>query len=124
MSAQPITQQNLCERYYADVYRFACHLLGESEQAQDLTQETFYKALRAWASFQADNNPFAWLCTIAHNIVRDQQRKQGQRLNLSLEQILFDQPHREPAAPETADPGQGHQYDDLYQAIDALPRLY
>jgi len=46
------------------LYRFALHLSGVPEQAEDLVQETVLKAWRAWGEFQLGTNARAWLMTI------------------------------------------------------------
>ena len=39
--------------------------------ADELTQETFYRAMCAWGRFRGGSSPATWLCTIARNLYRD-----------------------------------------------------
>jgi RNA polymerase sigma factor (sigma-70 family) len=49
------------------LYSHAFWLSREHAEAEDLVQETIFKALRAFASFQADTNFKAWLFRILRN---------------------------------------------------------
>ncbi len=62
------------------VYRFALRLTGDSNDAEDLTQETL---LRAWRRKHRLRQPEAartWLLRIAANAWRDQLRRAARRL--------------------------------------------
>lgn len=66
---------------YADmVWRFAMSRLGDSERAQDVTSQTFIKAIQSLSRFkpklQGEGTSFpAWLMMIARNTIIDEQRK-------------------------------------------------
>ena len=53
--------------YYLDVYHFLCGLSSNKEIAEDITQETFTKALTAINSYDGRKDIRAWLFTIARN---------------------------------------------------------
>ena len=58
------------------VYRYACQMLGDPHVAEDVTHETFERALRSWSRFDpARAKPRTWLCTIARNIAIDHFRR-------------------------------------------------
>ena len=57
----------LVEHYWDRLYRWLYHLSHDRHTAEDLTQETFLKALNGLASFKAGTNLQAWLFRIAHN---------------------------------------------------------
>lgn len=61
-----ISEEALAAEYEA-VYRYALWLCGESTTAQDITQETFLKAMRSASQFRGDSSLYTWLCTIAKN---------------------------------------------------------
>ena len=50
--------------YYLDVYHFLCGLSSNKEIAEDITQETFTKALTAINSYDGRKDIRAWLFTI------------------------------------------------------------
>ncbi|MGH3695745.1 MAG: sigma-70 family RNA polymerase sigma factor [Pseudonocardiaceae bacterium] len=56
-----------------DVYRFLSHLCERSE-AEDLTQETYLRALRALPSFAGRSSARTWLLAIARRVAADQIR--------------------------------------------------
>lgn len=57
-----------------DVYRFLCHLCERGE-AEDLTQETYLRALRALPSFAGRSCARTWLLAIARRVAADQIRR-------------------------------------------------
>ena len=57
----------LYKSYYLDVYHFLCGLSSNKEIAEDITQETFTKALTAINSYDGRKDIRAWLFTIARN---------------------------------------------------------
>lgn len=57
-----------------DVYRFICHLCARDE-AEDLTQETYLRALRALPGFAGRSSARTWLLSIARRVAADQIRR-------------------------------------------------
>ena len=53
------------------VYRFAMHLLGDREEAEDIKQETFVRAYQAFHRFRSDASLQTWLMKICANLCRD-----------------------------------------------------
>ncbi len=53
--------------YFRDVYVYSLALTASSSAAQELTQETFFKALKAIDQFDGSRDIRAWLFTIARN---------------------------------------------------------
>ena len=60
------------------VFGLSCRLLGERAEAEDLTQEVFLRAFRAWAGFRGDCSRKTWFYRITLNAARNQ-RLQWQR---------------------------------------------
>ena len=61
-----------------DVFRFLSHLC-ERNEAEDLTQETYLRALRALPSFAGRSSARTWLLTIARRVAADQIRRSSAR---------------------------------------------
>ncbi len=61
-----------------DVYRFLSHLCARDE-AEDLTQETYLRALRALPSFAGRSSARTWLLAIARRVAADQIRRSSAR---------------------------------------------
>jgi RNA polymerase sigma-70 factor (ECF subfamily) len=57
-----------------DVYRFVGHLCARDE-AEDLTQETYLRALRALPGFAGRSSARTWLLSIARRVAADQIRR-------------------------------------------------
>ncbi len=58
----------LFERFHRDILAYLYGLVREQQWAQDLTQETFLRVLRARASLPEVTNPRAWLYRVATNV--------------------------------------------------------
>jgi RNA polymerase sigma-70 factor (ECF subfamily) len=61
--------------YQARIYNYARRLLGDAEDARDLTQESFLKAYRALARGEEPQNLSAWLYRITSNTCLDALRR-------------------------------------------------
>lgn len=59
--------EEIYERYFKDVYRFALTLCKNQKLAEEITQETFVKALDNFDSFKGTCKVNTWLCQIAKN---------------------------------------------------------
>jgi RNA polymerase sigma-70 factor, ECF subfamily len=61
------------------LYRIALRLTGSRQAAEDLVQETYLRAFRAWRSYRPGTNLAAWLATIMRNANLDELRRQSRR---------------------------------------------
>ena len=59
--------ESIYRQYFKDVYIFLLGLTSNDDIAQEITQETFVKALKAIDSFDGSKDIRAWLFTIAKN---------------------------------------------------------
>ena len=100
------------------VYRYALGLTGDVHAAEELTQETFFKALQAIDGFRGECGLKTWLCGIAKNKFISQQR---QKKPEPLDEL-----------PETRDPGESPESaalrrDEsmrLHRLLHELPEPY
>ena len=67
------------QSYFESVYRYALSLSGNTQTAEEITQETFFKAMRSLDQFQGNSSLKSWLCTIAKNLWLSDQRKKKAR---------------------------------------------
>src|SRR5512142_1037394 len=58
-------------RHVGNVYRYLLARVGDVQDAQDLTVETFLSALRNIGRFRGQGTLIAWLLTIAHHAAAD-----------------------------------------------------
>lgn len=54
-------------QYFKDVYKYTLSLCRNETIVQDITQETFFKALKSIDNFKGDCKLRVWLCQIAKN---------------------------------------------------------
>ena len=102
----------LFEEQHAAVYRFLCALTGSAETAKELAQETFYRAFKAFGTFQERSAPSTWLCGIARNIALNHFRSRRQFA------LVFDD-EAEPEHASGAPPDRGVLSRELRGAIRA-----
>jgi len=80
----------LFDHYHGPVYRFLFHRTRSTTLAEDLTSETFFRALRSMSSFRWQGKDFgAWLMTIARNLCTDHFKAGRTRLELTTEDMSF-----------------------------------
>jgi RNA polymerase sigma-70 factor (ECF subfamily) len=78
----------LYDHYNASVYRFVYYRVGSVALAEDLTSETFFRALRSMSSFKWQGKDFgAWLMTIARNLTADHYKAGRTRLEFATEDM-------------------------------------
>lgn len=53
--------------YFKDVYKYVLSLSRDAAVAEEVTQETFFKALKSIDSFRGQCKLYVWLCQIAKN---------------------------------------------------------
>ena len=64
------------EKYYEDVLRFLRGLSRDEYLAEELTQETIYRAMKSIDTFKGDCDLRVWLCSIAKNLFYTYCKKQ------------------------------------------------
>jgi RNA polymerase sigma-70 factor, ECF subfamily len=74
---------DLYERHLDDVYGFLVYRTRRAPEAEELTQETFARALSGWRTFDPTRGSSrAWLLTIARNVYIDFRRRSAVRPGL------------------------------------------
>jgi len=74
----------LMMEYEKKIYNVALRMLGNSEDAADMTQEAFIKAYNSLASFRGDSKFSVWLTRIVSNLCLDFLRSRSRRPTVSL----------------------------------------
>jgi len=98
--------------YVAEVYQYALAVLGNSADAEDVTQQTFLNAYRAFQRGERPKKAHNWLIKIAHNICRMRWRQSSRRpQEVPLERAS------EPAALDDPRPS----LDEVLGALAKLP---
>jgi RNA polymerase sigma-70 factor (ECF subfamily) len=79
--------EELYDRFFKDVYLFVLAMSKNPDVAEEITQETFFKALKELKKFKGNCSVKSWLCQIAKNLYLDQLKKK-QSLPLEEAQII------------------------------------
>lgn len=66
--------ERLYNEYFDDVYRYILRLSGDAHVAEDVTSETFFRAMKSIDGFRGDCDARVWLCQIAKNCYRSHQK--------------------------------------------------
>jgi len=118
----------LVERHLTGVYSFLLRFVGDAQDAQDISQETFVKAWRAAATYNAKKSSFkTWLLRVARNAAVDHLRR---RRNISFSE--FEGEHEHLIAETVADPGElpeellakAEDAQTVMRALHELPAKY
>ena len=67
------TTEKLYDTFYMQVYSYVMTLAKDQHKAQEITQETFFKAMTS--NFRGESECYSWLCAIAKNLFIDNTRK-------------------------------------------------
>lgn len=75
--------------YFQDVFKFLLALCRDEELAEELTQETFFSALKNYESFRGDCKITSWLFQIAKNslFLHQKRRKRNANRNVDIESV-------------------------------------
>jgi RNA polymerase sigma-70 factor (ECF subfamily) len=108
----------LVTAFYNDIFRYAYWLSKSRQQAEDLTQETFMRAWRAFDSLQSQGAAKAWLFTIL--------RRENARRFEKFQPELDDIEDHQSAIPDTRhnEPDQQMEMQLLHKAIADLEPEY
>jgi RNA polymerase sigma-70 factor (ECF subfamily) len=77
--------EELAMPLFDSLYNFGRWLVHNREEAEDLVQETYLKALRGFASFQPGTNFRAWMFRILKNTFLSTQAKLGRRVTVTMD---------------------------------------
>lgn len=69
--------------YFSDVWRYLLKLTHDESLAEEITAETFFRAMNAFESFSRKSSLKTWLCAIARNIWLDQLRENKKFADMS-----------------------------------------
>ena len=89
MVRSALSLADLAERHRPELLAYLVRFLGDEHDAQDVCQETFLRAHRAFARLRPDSNCRAWLYRIATrsalNVLRRRSRMVARRVDVDLD---------------------------------------
>ena len=68
--------EEIYKLYYPQVFRFVMSLCNNSDTAEEITQETFFRALKGIDGYRGDCKLSVWLFQIAKNLYFTQRKKE------------------------------------------------
>ena len=109
---------------FDSLYNFACWLTPDRDEAEDLVQETFTKALKGFRSFQPGTNFRAWMFRILRNTFLTSRTGLKARMTVSL-----DSEEGESVQPATQQTPESLFFEQCNQqmvreAIEELPLIF
>ncbi|HWC64501.1 MAG TPA: sigma-70 family RNA polymerase sigma factor [Thermoanaerobaculia bacterium] len=117
--------------YVDSLYNTAYRMTGNSQDAEDLVQETFFKAYKYYDKFEEGTNLKAWLFKILKNTFINNYRKKKLEpksvefsdIEDSFEKIVRNDPDEQPLDPESKYLA-GIMDEGVKKALEALPPDY
>ena len=85
MEVRALDYEGLYEACYMQVYSFLLTMSRDRSLAEELTEQTFYKAMTARSEFRGEGSELTWLCAIAKNLYADEQRRRARQSDLEPE---------------------------------------
>ena len=79
------TFEEIVEKYGAFVYNVAQRMMGDPHDAEDVTQEAFIDAYRAWERFRGESQVSTWLyrITVNRSLMRLRKEKRARQLTVT-----------------------------------------
>lgn len=115
--------RQIVERHRDHVYRLAYRLVGDVDVAQDVTQETFLRALQNMRSLKNRRALRSWLIRIATHLVHDGWRTQREMIPLDACDAELPHAGRSPEhGVETREAREARE--QIQDALMAIPYLY
>jgi RNA polymerase sigma-70 factor (ECF subfamily) len=75
----PAAFDEIVARYKQKIFNYVCRMLGDSDEAEDVTQDVFVKMYVSMATFRSEASISTWLYRIAGNLCIDRYRKRSRR---------------------------------------------
>lgn len=75
--------------YFTKVYLYLLAISHDEHIAEEIAQETFFKALKKMDSFNGNCSVYTWLCQIAKNALYDFYKKEKKRASIDESQCKF-----------------------------------
>ena len=69
--------EKLYEAYFMRVFSYAMTMAGDRHLAEEITQETFFRAFTQLNRCRGKSDEVTWLCAIAKNLFSDEKRRQA-----------------------------------------------
>ncbi len=112
----------LAARHYRRVYNVAYRMLGNREQAEDITQETLLRVYSRLHTFKQGASFIAWVRRITTNLCIDHLRRRGEQTVSLDRQLEAGMEHADTSAGASPE-GRLEMTEDARRVMEALRRL-
>lgn len=111
--------EELVSRYQERLYWVAYNMVGNAEEARDVSQEAFVRVFKSLERYDPKYNFYTWLYQIAVNICIDHLRKKGSSGVVSLDGLSTEEQKFEIVSDVEA-PGEGLERRELVEQIQSI----
>ena len=116
--------EQLIVKYNRYVYNIAFRMMGNEEDAKDMSQETLIKAFKSIKNFKMESNFSTWLYRITINVCKDEMRKRKETVISYDAEISEDATLKDLMGDESQNPLLIYEKEELKSSIDsALNKL-
>ncbi|MDM5230577.1 RNA polymerase sigma factor [Lysinibacillus pakistanensis] len=110
--------EHLYDSYYLDVYHFALYYTNSREEAEDITQETFFKVMKQLDNLRDMDKVKTWILSIARNTAVDIHRRE------KVKRLLIEKLSWQPVLKEVSKPLEFIEKNEQWQIVqEALMTL-
>jgi len=79
--------EKLYDDYFQTVFRYLFCMTNDADLSEELTQETFYQAIKSYGNFRGDCKVSVWLCQIAKYLWFKECKKRERNVKDSIDEI-------------------------------------
>lgn len=79
--------EEIYKEYFSIIYKYLCSLSHNESIAEELTQETFYRAVKNIKKYKGTCKMSTWLCQIAKNLWYTELKKEKRNLDIDIEKM-------------------------------------
>ena len=79
--------EEIYKEYFSIIYKYLCSLSHNENIAEELAQETFYRAVKNINKYKGTCKLSTWLCQIAKNLWYTELKKEKRNLDIDIEEM-------------------------------------
>lgn len=114
----------LYDVYFTKIFKFVYYKVGHQEEAEDITQETFLKALQGIHNFHGDSKFLSWLMQIAKFTIMDYFREKYKYPKVELQEYMVCHTDDLDFDSEDEDDASDRHTSQIHAILDTLPENY
>ena len=112
--------EKVYKEYFNDVYLYIKRLSGDEHIAEDITSETFFKALKSIDSFRGECEIRVWLCQIAKNSYYTYIKKNSKIQNVEETELINLPDNKNNVADDVANKMQALAIQKILEELEEL----